>query len=496
MSKMIKRFPNLFALVIAALGGMLVTGGLAGAQFVSNTAFSTANKIRTGSTTLTVSSIADTELLYRTGTTIDGLAQTTFAALAGRSGGQSWTCGTGSGDDCTFTSTSHATPGNFDFVTTSAGTNDILEGLRLYRRSTGSPAAGLGYALPFYVEAAAADRVAAVLRGSLSTVTDAAEVGRFALAVMGTPAGTVPAAAAEQHVWTPSSYTLTATTTAESTATDVVTLTSQTTGLAAAGQGLCEVKKGEDDAGNTQEMGRICTVWTDVANGSEDSKIEWRLSAAGSVPAAGSGQHVFTPAGYSTTGILGVGTAVDATYIIKAAKAGGASMRLESTDSTLTSFIGMGSGDQLWGLQGTSSAAGLQFDIRNTMSIRDVATTTTFLSLDSTAAAPRVVLAAATRLTGSYATAASAQHFAAVTNTAEATGTTNIDCIVSTGWTAGAEITIIFQDILTVADMDGDCTGGTNQPINVSAALVTTAGDTLTLRYNGSTWFETGRSVN
>lgn len=67
------------------------------------------------------------------------------------------------------------------------------------------------------------------------------------------------------------------------------------------------------------------------------------------------------------------------------------------------------------------------------------------------------------------------------------TGTTNITSITSTNFASGVVITMIFDDILTVSDANN---------INLSAAFVSTAGDSLTLAYDGTNWYEIGRSVN
>ena len=67
------------------------------------------------------------------------------------------------------------------------------------------------------------------------------------------------------------------------------------------------------------------------------------------------------------------------------------------------------------------------------------------------------------------------------------TGTTNIDSITSTNFQSGVCITLIFDDILTVAD-------GSN--LKLTAALVTTADDTLSLCYDGTNWYEASRSIN
>ena len=75
------------------------------------------------------------------------------------------------------------------------------------------------------------------------------------------------------------------------------------------------------------------------------------------------------------------------------------------------------------------------------------------------------------------------------------TGTTNIDCMTTTGWTAGSMVTLEFVDVLTVSDEAVGCGAGTTN-FNVSAAYITTQYDTLTVRYNGTFWMEVSRSVN
>lgn len=67
------------------------------------------------------------------------------------------------------------------------------------------------------------------------------------------------------------------------------------------------------------------------------------------------------------------------------------------------------------------------------------------------------------------------------------TGTNNITSITSTNFGAGAVITMIFDDVLTVTD------GGN---LKLAGDFVTTADDTITLVYDGTDWYETSRSVN
>jgi hypothetical protein len=67
------------------------------------------------------------------------------------------------------------------------------------------------------------------------------------------------------------------------------------------------------------------------------------------------------------------------------------------------------------------------------------------------------------------------------------TGTTSITSITSTNFQSGACITLIFDGVLTFTD-------GSN--LVLFASFVTTADDTISLCYDGTNWYETGRSVN
>ena len=67
------------------------------------------------------------------------------------------------------------------------------------------------------------------------------------------------------------------------------------------------------------------------------------------------------------------------------------------------------------------------------------------------------------------------------------TGTTTITSITSTNFASGAVITLIFDAALTFTD-------GSN--LKLAGDFVTTAGDSITLVYDGSSWFEIARSIN
>jgi hypothetical protein len=66
------------------------------------------------------------------------------------------------------------------------------------------------------------------------------------------------------------------------------------------------------------------------------------------------------------------------------------------------------------------------------------------------------------------------------------TGTTSITSISGTAVTAGTEITLIFDGRLTVSN-------GSN--LRLASDFTTTPTDTLTLKWDGSNWFEQSRST-
>lgn len=72
-------------------------------------------------------------------------------------------------------------------------------------------------------------------------------------------------------------------------------------------------------------------------------------------------------------------------------------------------------------------------------------------------------------------------------NVFHVTGTTGITSITGTAIPSGACIKIIFDDILTMTD-------GSN--LKMAGNFTTSADDTISLCWDGSNWYETGRSVN
>ena len=72
---------------------------------------------------------------------------------------------------------------------------------------------------------------------------------------------------------------------------------------------------------------------------------------------------------------------------------------------------------------------------------------------------------------------------------------TAIDCITTTDWTPGSEVTFVFAGISTVNDSTGGC-GANTANVDLTAAFVSTAGDTLKIIFNGTNWSQIASSVN
>ena len=77
------------------------------------------------------------------------------------------------------------------------------------------------------------------------------------------------------------------------------------------------------------------------------------------------------------------------------------------------------------------------------------------------------------------------------------TGVTTINHMLTTNWQAGSIVTLQFDASLTVTNAAGGATGDEADFALVSASnFAATAGDTLTLVYDGTVWREVARSVN
>ncbi len=90
-------------------------------------------------------------------------------------------------------------------------------------------------------------------------------------------------------------------------------------------------------------------------------------------------------------------------------------------------------------------------------------------------------------IVGSGSSVASAATISATGGVFHVIGTTTITSVSGTGIQAGTQVTIIFDNVLTFTD-------GSNLKLNGN--FVTTADDTITLTYDGTSWFEVSRSVN
>jgi hypothetical protein len=135
------------------------------------------------------------------------------------------------------------------------------------------------------------------------------------------------------------------------------------------------------------------------------------------------------------------------------------------------------------------------FQFGSTLTTRlncNVAATTGFISFDG-AQAPSAASGASLvtgTFTGVSVASASPLPIPAVGSDFNITGTTNFSNLQS-GW-AGREVTLYFAGILTVVHGTGAA-----DAIRLSGAanFTTTAGATLTLRHNGTQWYEVGRSA-
>jgi len=69
------------------------------------------------------------------------------------------------------------------------------------------------------------------------------------------------------------------------------------------------------------------------------------------------------------------------------------------------------------------------------------------------------------------------------------TGTTAITAITSSGWSAGSEVTLIFDSTASI-------TAGANMLLSGGVNFSGTANDVIKLVFDGTSWFEVSRSVN
>lgn len=75
------------------------------------------------------------------------------------------------------------------------------------------------------------------------------------------------------------------------------------------------------------------------------------------------------------------------------------------------------------------------------------------------------------------------------------TGATQINAITTANWQAGSEVTFIFDSTPTVKHNTAGAAGTAKLLLAGSVDFSATANDTLTLRYDGTSWFEKCRAV-
>lgn len=100
------------------------------------------------------------------------------------------------------------------------------------------------------------------------------------------------------------------------------------------------------------------------------------------------------------------------------------------------------------------------------------------------------------RSLGASVTTASANNLTlGITNQNIISGTTIINAITTTGWTAGSKVTLIFQGVVTVKHNTAGGAGTAKLFLAGSVDLVTAANTVLGLEYDGTQWQETFRKV-
>lgn len=77
----------------------------------------------------------------------------------------------------------------------------------------------------------------------------------------------------------------------------------------------------------------------------------------------------------------------------------------------------------------------------------------------------------------------------------DVTGSTTINAITTSGWTAGSRITLKFEAAVTVKHNTAGGAGTATMLLAGAADMSATANDTLSLLYDGTNWLETGRAV-
>lgn len=151
---------------------------------------------------------------------------------------------------------------------------------------------------------------------------------------------------------------------------------------------------------------------------------------------------------------------------------------------TMGTFIGQGYSNAAY-----NNSSWFTFIVDGTVSGATVPGAIQFVTVNSSGVAGVRVKLNSTGITSLYsgAAVASAATITPTGNLFHVTGTTTITSVSGTGITAGTQITIIFDGILTFTD-------GSN--LKLVASMVTTADDTITLVYDGTNWYEVARAIN
>lgn len=225
---------------------------------------------------------------------------TQYALLAGRSGGQTVTGGTASGDDLTLRSTTDATKG--DIIIADQGGNVLLGGgataseVRILEPSgsgsnyTAIKAQAQGADVTYTLPASSADGYMKNTSGTLSwdTPGDIMNGGNTTAAAV--TIGTNDANALNLEVnnttgltlGTDYSLTATAAVSNTNTAADRMVIKTNSTGTAAASFGSGILFQGESSTTDNRDMARIFTAWTNATDASREAKISFSLGDNGS----------------------------------------------------------------------------------------------------------------------------------------------------------------------------------------------------------------------
>lgn len=191
-------------------------------------------------------------------------------------------------------------PTNITTIADSALTATTQDVFTFRHRTSGTPAAGIGAGLILATEdAGGADQTVANVRAVLTTATAGSEVGAFRVGLVS--GGTSPTEGNEQlQVTAAGGITVIAENSATTTATDVITIRSRSSGTPAAGIGANITVATEDGGGADQTVSTLRHTLTTVTAGSEVGAVRLSIvgTPAGTVPAAGSEQHQWSPTNY------------------------------------------------------------------------------------------------------------------------------------------------------------------------------------------------------